>query len=377
MTATLAGGVAGGLLVAAGAAVVAARRAAAGAFFVLGAAAGMLTAWVERKLIGAEGAAFDLYVRRTLPDRRAGDLVLPGQALLAGGLDLPLPALADQPGGVVAIPVPGGGAAVAGVVGVRRRSRAPLAAAAFFRRHAVSRAWFFQCLSVPLFLRGRPFPILGEPGDHYVSSRRAWPLLLERCGTLEADRADGLAWRCWPSGRLDVAAKPDVHRHRDAVSHDDRRQSDCWMAYTNFGNIIYDKPGQLDEATGYFQKALALNPDMFEAHNSLAVVFARRGKIDQAVEHYQAALRLKPDLATLQNNFGKALLASPRLDEATAHFRRAVDIDPDYADAQRNLGFSLAAAGRLNEALGIVRGPCNWRATTPMPSVLSATHWPP
>ena len=80
----------------------------------------------------------------------------------------------------------------------------------------------------------------------------------------------------------------------------------CWMAYTNFGNIIYDKPGQLDEATGYFQKALALNPDMFEAHNSLAVVFARRGKIDQAVEHYQAALRLKPDLAPLQNNFGKA-----------------------------------------------------------------------
>ena len=31
-------------------------------FFVLGAAAGIFTAWVERTLIGAEGAAFDLTV---------------------------------------------------------------------------------------------------------------------------------------------------------------------------------------------------------------------------------------------------------------------------------------------------------------------------
>ena len=53
-------------------------------FFVLGAAAGVFTAWVERKLIGAEGAAFELDDRRALPDGGPGDLVLPGQAVLAG-----------------------------------------------------------------------------------------------------------------------------------------------------------------------------------------------------------------------------------------------------------------------------------------------------
>ena len=41
-------------------------------FFVLGAAAGVFTAWVERKLIGAEGRGVRSDARRALPDRRAG-----------------------------------------------------------------------------------------------------------------------------------------------------------------------------------------------------------------------------------------------------------------------------------------------------------------
>ena len=49
-------------------------------FFVLGAVAGCFTAWVERTLIGAEGADFEMTLRRTGPAGWPRRLVLSEQA---------------------------------------------------------------------------------------------------------------------------------------------------------------------------------------------------------------------------------------------------------------------------------------------------------
>ena len=76
-------------------------------FFVLGAAAGVLTAWVERKLIGAEGAAFEI----SLLDRGllAGRVIwfYLGKLRVAGQSHLYLSAVGDRSGRVVAMAVPG------------------------------------------------------------------------------------------------------------------------------------------------------------------------------------------------------------------------------------------------------------------------------
>jgi hypothetical protein len=62
----------------------------------------------------SRGRRFRVDDRRSLPVGGPGDLVLPGQAPLARGIDLQLPPLARQPGRVVAILIPGGSLAVVG-----------------------------------------------------------------------------------------------------------------------------------------------------------------------------------------------------------------------------------------------------------------------
>ena len=168
-------------------------------FFMLGAAAGVFTAWVECKLIGAEGPAFDLTLARAVPDRRAGDLVLPGQTVLADGTALHLSALAGQPGGMVAIPVSAWRrcSLLAVLWAIRRRWRGPLAGLLFFAGTLFPVLGFFNVYSFHLFVRGQPFPVLGELGDHHSWRRPARHCCWIAGGFGTARPATRCAWCCW------------------------------------------------------------------------------------------------------------------------------------------------------------------------------------
>ena len=43
-----------------------------------------------------------------------------------------------------------------------------------------------------------------------------------------------------------------------------------------------------------FQRALSIDPDMYEAHNNLGLTYAHMGYIDKAVEHLEIANSLRP-----------------------------------------------------------------------------------
>ncbi len=141
-------------------------------FFVLGAAAGLFTAWVERKLIGAEGGVRS-DVHRSFPDSWAGNLVLPGQTLLARGPDVHLSALERRSGRMVAISfshyrvvvglcVVGAAAALARAIGRN----------ALLRGDTFPGAGILQCISLSLFVRGRSLSISGQPGGDRPSFGR-------------------------------------------------------------------------------------------------------------------------------------------------------------------------------------------------------------
>ena len=62
-------------------------------FFVLGVGLGLLTAWIEKYHVGAQGAAWSLTFSRAVSDRRTGLVVLCRQTGVAGASDLHLSAL--------------------------------------------------------------------------------------------------------------------------------------------------------------------------------------------------------------------------------------------------------------------------------------------
>jgi protein O-GlcNAc transferase len=108
--------------------------------------------------------------------------------------------------------------------------------------------------------------------------------------------------------------------------------------------------GRVDQAIVHYERALALMPDLAEAHNNLGIALVTQGKIDQAIAHYERALALKPDYAEAHNNLGLALVAQGKIDQAIAHYERALALKPDYAEAHSNLLLTLNYASGKDSA---------------------------
>ena len=100
-----------------------------------------------------------------------------------------------------------------------------------------------------------------------------------------------------------------------------------------------------------YERALALDPLMAEAHVNLGRVLHVAGERGRAEPHYREAVRLDPDDPTPHFNLGVMLEESGRKDEAVLAYRQAIVRDPDFADAHCNLGLLLEALGRRHEAI--------------------------
>jgi Flp pilus assembly protein TadD len=109
--------------------------------------------------------------------------------------------------------------------------------------------------------------------------------------------------------------------------------------------------GNSQQAASFFQKALALKPDLAIAHYSLGLLLQESSRHDDAVQHYQEAIRLKPDYFEAHNNLGNVLLALERYQEAIERYEKALALKPDLAGAHRNLGTALAVLKCYEKAI--------------------------
>ncbi|MGO9246782.1 MAG: tetratricopeptide repeat protein [Verrucomicrobiia bacterium] len=123
----------------------------------------------------------------------------------------------------------------------------------------------------------------------------------------------------------------------------------AWLAWLNLGLIQY-WDGHLDDAIGYFEQTLRVNPDSADAHSSLGIVLLQLGRTQEAASHLERALRIDPDEADAHNSLALALLRLGRAQEAIPHFEQALRIDPNDVDAHINLGNALFQTGKVSEA---------------------------
>jgi Flp pilus assembly protein TadD len=127
-------------------------------------------------------------------------------------------------------------------------------------------------------------------------------------------------------------------------------QPDDAGANNNLANALV-KNGQTDEAIGQYQEAIRLKPDHPGAHYNLGVALEEKGQIDEAIRQYQEAIRLKPDHPGAHNNLGATLGKKGQFDTAIAQFQEAIRLKSDYAVARNNLGSALYQRGRIGEAI--------------------------
>jgi tetratricopeptide (TPR) repeat protein len=121
-------------------------------------------------------------------------------------------------------------------------------------------------------------------------------------------------------------------------------------AHCNLGQCLDDQ-GRHAAAEASYRQAIALNPDLVEAHQSMGVMLMRQeGRLTEALATFREAIKLKPS-ARDHYNVGNILATFGRDSEAEEAYRSAVKLWPDYAQAHCNLADMLVKRGNFSEAV--------------------------
>jgi protein O-mannosyl-transferase len=326
-------------------------------WFMAAIASGLWTSFIERNLVGAEGAEFDLtFLQRCLLASRVIWFYL-GKLLWPAHLMFMYPhwdvgSSAFHWAGYLA-------AAVAVTVAlwlIRRRSRGPLAAWLFFVGSLFPALGFFSVYPFIFSYVADHFQYIASMGIITAASAGA-ARLLSRASSAVRVAGYGLV-------AVLVAALVNLSRAESRIYVDAptlyratlERNPASWLFHNNLGEYHMGR-GELDEATAQIGEALRLKPDYAGAHSNMGIIFARTpGRLNDAIAQFREALRLQPDFAQAHNNLGIAYYNSPgRLKEAIAQSIEALKIEPNLPEAHNSLANDWMKAGQPEAAVSEYR----------------------
>jgi TolB-like protein/Tfp pilus assembly protein PilF len=122
------------------------------------------------------------------------------------------------------------------------------------------------------------------------------------------------------------------------------------------GRFFWNKrgPQNLQKAVGYFQQAIALDPDYALAYSGIADAYASGDS--KSLEYAMKALTLDDSLAEAHTSLGTALLREKYdFSGAERAYRRAAELNPNYAPAHQFYCRLLDAVARHDEADAEIR----------------------
>jgi tetratricopeptide (TPR) repeat protein len=121
------------------------------------------------------------------------------------------------------------------------------------------------------------------------------------------------------------------------------------QAHFNLATLA-ETQGRYDDAIASNKRAVAIDPQRWEAHERTARLLQKQGKIAEAVEHYRVVVRLNPQAIDARENLAAGLVYQGEVGEAVQHFREVVKLAPQRNEARVKLGTILAVQDRLGEA---------------------------
>ncbi len=116
-------------------------------------------------------------------------------------------------------------------------------------------------------------------------------------------------------------------------------------AHASLGLVLMEERDDLESGEKAFRKAIELNPSYAPAHHWLALVLHSTGRTEEALQEIMKAHQLDPLSPTIATVAGDYLYRAGRYDEAIAQWRRALEIAPDFLRARVLLAHAHEAAG--------------------------------
>lgn len=109
--------------------------------------------------------------------------------------------------------------------------------------------------------------------------------------------------------------------------------------------------GEMQDAIGRFDRAIAIDPRYFQAYIERGNVKDAIGDYPGAIADYTIAISIDTKAAPAYYNRGTVLSQSGKHTEAIVDYRKAIAINPQYAQAHLNLANELDDLGDIEGAL--------------------------
>jgi adenylate cyclase len=131
----------------------------------------------------------------------------------------------------------------------------------------------------------------------------------------------------------------------------------CGLAdnYAYMGSVVMPEKEAVAKEKEFAEKALALDPELAEAHMSLGIVFVGTYDWRNALKEFDRALELNPNLAFAYELQAWTVNGLGRFDEAIAKIKKAVELDPLNPFFQWSLSFFLYWARQYDDAIAQAR----------------------
>ncbi|MDB6123490.1 MAG: Tetratricopeptide 2 repeat protein [Pedosphaera sp.] len=321
-------------------------------FFAVGIAAGFVTAWLEREMVGAHGGEFNL----TLLER----CLVAGRAFwfYLGKLCWPAPLIFIYPrwsidahaGWQYVFPL----AALALVLSLwtlrRRYGRSPLAAVLFFGGTLFPALGFINVYPFRYSFVANHFQYLASLGIIVLVSAGI-ALWLER--RKPDNRFGGYAFCVAILLALGLLTwrQSAIYKNVDTLWADTLvKNPNCWLAHNNIGSVLYQQ-NDLAGAESRFLAALAINPKYDESLANLGLVRARQGKNEEGIKYVQQALEMSPEKINFRMDLGYLLAQDNQLEKARVEFLKVAQDKPHYLPAHLALGRLFMELGNATESI--------------------------
>ena len=151
--------------------------------------------------------------------------------------------------------------------------------------------------------------------------------------------------------RTDEGIKKAIGYFEDAIKKDSNYAAaysglaDTYLTLYDYELMSYDE--STSKAKDAAQRALKLNENLAEAHNSLAHINLHEWKWESAEEGFQRAIALDQSYILAHHWYALCLTAIGKTNEAVTQMEKARELDPLSTRINADLGMAYLSAGKI------------------------------
>jgi len=106
----------------------------------------------------------------------------------------------------------------------------------------------------------------------------------------------------------------------------------------------------INKAISHFKKSIDINPNDYLAHGGLGLAYSQQNNWEDAIESFNKAIELNPKDDSIYNALGNAYFKKEQYEEAIKCYEKALEINPKSYIYLSNIGDAYRQSKRLDEA---------------------------